>query len=148
MTGGELRSVIQGKPIYSTQPWIWHLWGGKTLACTKTARFRAAVTDSEVNTSPQMVCSLSEYQRQQGSLHIEQEELLFQLCCSSLDMDERMSLFILFSHHSFPSDFIQFLFSLESVKQSGSHMELQGTKSTNEVNVWQILQVLVTWCGG
>lgn len=57
-----------------------------------------------------MVCSLSEYQRQQGPLHTEQEELLFQLCCSSLNVDERTSLFNLSSHRLVPSGFIYLLF--------------------------------------
>lgn len=88
----ELGSVIYVKPILPTRPLIWHLWGGGNISVYKDCTQQLWQT---VNTSPQMVCSLSEFQRQQGSLHIEQEELLFQLCCSTLDKDERMSLFIL-----------------------------------------------------
>lgn len=108
----ELRSVIQVKPILSTQPHESDICEGGKHQRVQRLHDSGQLWQT-VNTSPQMVCSLSEYQRQQGSLHTEQEELFFQLCCSSLDVDERTSLFILFRHHLFPSDFIYLLFFLE-----------------------------------
>lgn len=62
--------------------------------CTKTAPLEA-VADSEHTICD--VFTVHQYQKQQGSLQVEQEDLLFQPCCSSLDANEKMSLFILLS---------------------------------------------------
>lgn len=147
----ELRSVIQVKPILSTQPYESDICeGGTTSACTKIAQFRAAVTDSEhISSDGVFTVRVSKTTRipshwTRGAVV---SALLFQFGHGWKDVPV----------YPFQASLVSFWFYLfiifpwivenKWVKQSGSHMELQGTKRTNEVNIWQILQVLETWCG-